>query len=324
VLLVEISMHLTVAICTWNRANLLDQTLTRMHLLRIPAGVDWELLIVNNNCTDATDEVIVRHRHALPIRRLLEARQGHCHARNCAIDAARGDLLLWTDDDVLVDTDWLAEHVRASQEWPEAVFFGGVVDPWFSRTPPRWIQRLLPGVGGKFAIRQLGDEVRLLYPNELPVGANLSFRTQVLKRFPFDTNIGYNKTNPTGGDDYKVVSQMREAGYKGVWVGTARVLHYIPPERLTARYFWRSSVGNSQSICRTSPPLPGARVWGAPRWAWRAYYTNQMLRYFFAPFSTKRWFEAFERAAFYRGVIDEERSRWANSELVGSPSSPGQ
>jgi hypothetical protein len=53
-------MHVTVAICTWNRAGLLAQTLEQMRQLVIPPGVTWELIVVNNNCTDDTDQVIAR------------------------------------------------------------------------------------------------------------------------------------------------------------------------------------------------------------------------------------------------------------------------
>lgn len=68
---------ISVAICTWNRAKLLDQTLTQMRRLVVPAGVTWELLVVNNNCTDETDAVIERHETNLPIRRLFESRRGN-------------------------------------------------------------------------------------------------------------------------------------------------------------------------------------------------------------------------------------------------------
>ena len=85
-------MHVTVAICTWNRARLLDQTLTGLHALRIPEGITWELLVVNNRSTDDTDAVISRHADTLRLRRLCEPKQGLSNARNCAVRAARGDL----------------------------------------------------------------------------------------------------------------------------------------------------------------------------------------------------------------------------------------
>src|SRR4051812_37235025 len=104
-------MLITVAVCTWNRAGLLDRTLSRMCQLRVPEGVEWELLVVNNNCTDETDAVLARYQGRLPLRRLSEPSQGHSHARNRAVRAARGELLIWTDDDVLVEPDWIAGYV---------------------------------------------------------------------------------------------------------------------------------------------------------------------------------------------------------------------
>lgn len=90
------AMRITVAVCTWNRARLRDQTLAAMRQLQVPAGVEWELLVVNNNCTDATDDVIERHSTHLPIRRLFEVKQGHSHARNRAVAEATGELIVWT------------------------------------------------------------------------------------------------------------------------------------------------------------------------------------------------------------------------------------
>ena len=120
-------MDVTVAICTWNRAKLLDATLAQMCKLRIPSGITWELLVVDNNCTDDTPAVVERYADRLPVRRLDEKNQGMSYARNCAQRAAAADLLLWTDDDVLVDEDWLAAYVRAAARWPNAGYFGGLI-----------------------------------------------------------------------------------------------------------------------------------------------------------------------------------------------------
>ena len=87
-------MLISVAICTWNHAKLLDQTLAEMHRLCIPDSIEWELIVVNNNCSDETDEVIARHSDKLPIRRLFEPKQGLSNSRNCALASATGKLLL--------------------------------------------------------------------------------------------------------------------------------------------------------------------------------------------------------------------------------------
>ena len=51
-------MCVSVAICTWNRSALLDRTLASLHQLAIPSAVEWELLVVNNDCSDDTDDVV--------------------------------------------------------------------------------------------------------------------------------------------------------------------------------------------------------------------------------------------------------------------------
>ena len=97
--------------------------------LTVPVGVKWELLVVNNRCTDDTDSVIARHQMRLPLRRLFEPEPGLSNARNCAVAAAQGDLMLWTDDDVLIDRDWLEAYVAAASKWPDAGYFGGRIEP---------------------------------------------------------------------------------------------------------------------------------------------------------------------------------------------------
>ena len=164
-------MFFSVAICTWNRSKLLDQTLAEMEKVRIPQGVDWELLIVNNNCTDDTDAVIAKHSGQLPIRRLFEPKPGHSNARNCALTATKGELLVWTDDDVLPLPSWLEEYVRAAQEMPEVGFFAGPIEPWYEITPPTWIQRHIQRLSGPYPVVDHGSERRSLLPGEGYYGA---------------------------------------------------------------------------------------------------------------------------------------------------------
>ena len=102
-------MRLTVAICAWNRSRLLEQTLSQIATLRIPQDTTWELLVVDNNSTDETSKVVEAFSKAsgLNVRRIFEARQGKCFALNRGIAEARGDVIAFTDDDVLPQPDWL-------------------------------------------------------------------------------------------------------------------------------------------------------------------------------------------------------------------------
>lgn len=126
-------VDISVAICTWNRARLLEQTLAQLCRLVVPSGLRWELAVIDNSCTDDTSAVIDRYKESLPIRSFVEPRLGLSHARNRAVAEARGEVLLWTDDDVLVSPDWLANYARAFREWPQAAYFGGPIQPWFAK-----------------------------------------------------------------------------------------------------------------------------------------------------------------------------------------------
>ncbi len=303
-------MHVTVAICTWNRARLLTQTLTRMRDLRLPDGTTWELLIVNNNCTDDTDAVIARHSDSLPLRRLHEPAQGLSNARNCAVAAAQGDLLLWTDDDVLVDPDWITEYVTAVNRFPQAGYFGGTVDPWFAYDPPRWVLTNLDRLDGPFALRRLGPEVRPLTRTEQVFGANMAFRTRLMKDFRFNASLGRIGKEMLSGEETELVTRLQAAGWSGVWVGSARVRHYIPAERLTSAYVWKFFHGIGRTNQRRFPSDPSCpKLFGVPRWVLRRYVANRLRSLLLAPSCGARWLDSYIQAAVSRGVLDECRTQ---------------
>jgi glycosyltransferase involved in cell wall biosynthesis len=117
----------TVAICSWNRAALLRETLKQMTHLERNDSIDWELLVVDNNSTDQTPDVLAEFAGQLPLR-LREPKPRKSNAANLVVKEARGEYILWTDDDVLVEPDWLRQYVTAFQRYPNAEVFGGRID----------------------------------------------------------------------------------------------------------------------------------------------------------------------------------------------------
>ena len=302
-------MLVSVAICTWNRSALLDQTLARMRELHIPDGHDWEVLVVNNNCTDDTDAVIAKYGDHLPVRRLLEMQQGHSNARNCAASNARGELILWTDDDVLVDRDWLAAYVRAVEEHPNAGYFGGPVEPWFESEPPRWVKRNLDSLQGPFALCALGPVTRPFVGLEAPFGANMAFRMEHLRGKEFDRRLGRVGAGMLSGDETTVFDRLRDEGRLGIWVGNARVRHYIPMARMTPDYIWKFFHGLGRTRQRIRPYNRGVPLFGTgPRWIWRRYLFACIKALLSAPVNRRSWLENYIDAAVHRGILDECRS----------------
>ncbi|OWK43713.1 glycosyltransferase [Fimbriiglobus ruber] len=302
------NVDVTVAICTWNRADLLDQTLAHFRGLSVPAGVTWELLVVDNNSTDHTPAVLVKYADQFPLRALHEAKQGHSHARNKAVAEARGRLLLWTDDDVLVDANWMAEYLRAADTFPDAPFFGGLVRPWFEKPPPAWVTRHLKRISYCWALVDLGPTVRPFAKDEYPVGANLGFRTDVLRQHPFDPMYGRVGTRLTSGDEARVIDQIRAAGSEGVWVGSAVVDHFLPAARMTTGYVyeinrWAGYYGYEPFVTDRSP-----RFAGAPRWVWKRHLAAAAKALVLSPSKNDAWLTALLEQAKWRGLIDRFRA----------------
>src|ERR1051325_2688261 len=95
------SLPLTVAIPTYNRADFLRQTLAGIALQVFPG--EFEVLVIDNNSTDHTRAVVAEFADAHPApRHVLETKQGLDHARNRAIAEARGEIIVFADDDILV------------------------------------------------------------------------------------------------------------------------------------------------------------------------------------------------------------------------------
>ena len=267
--------RVTVAICTWNRSALLRPTLEEMTRLEVPPGLAWELLVVNNNCTDDTDRVIADFETRLPVRRLFEPVPGLSNARNCAVVAARGRWIVWTDDDVLVDPSWLAAYARAFDRWPEAAIFGGPISPWFPAPPPDWLTASWPRIANAYACIDYGAEAFELTERRVPFGANIAFRTDRLRAMPFDPERGVKPGSRMGGEETGVVRALLAAGDTGWWVSDARVRHFIPEERQTLDYVreWFDAYGEYLGRYGTEPPA--AMIFGKPRWLVRqAIVTN--------------------------------------------------
>lgn len=300
-------MDVTVAVCTWNRAAILDQTLDSIRGIAVPAGLSWEVVVVNNNSPDDTEKVLDKYEPLLPLRRFFEKAQGSSHARNRAVAEARGDLLIWIDDDVLVDRNWLAEFHAAASQYPDATFFAGAIEPWFAATPPKDFERFLPKIGPAFAVRDLGPGCRPLANDEDPFSANMAIRTAVQKQYPFDTRLGRVAGGLVGDDESKLVADLRAAGHAGVWVGPSRVKHYMPPDRTTWDYVWRWASGIGQSTVRRIGVRPCATLFGRPRWVLKDHLTHRFRSFLLRQLGRPEWVDHFLRAGQLEGWMVESR-----------------
>jgi glycosyltransferase involved in cell wall biosynthesis len=274
-------ISVSVVVCTYNRAAALAEMLGS---LRAQRGVDtlaYEVLVVGDGCTDGTADVVSRFAPALPIRFINQPHAGKSSALNTACREALGDLIVFLDDDVVVDDEWLRGFWSASNRRPDvACFQGRVLNRWLCPIP-EWL-----AVKGEFQIR--GPIVNGDFgPDEIPmkpirvVGANAAIRREALRAAgEFRTDIG--PGHPTAGlnEDTDMALRLEDMGYTGLYVPAATVEHPVPPERATQAYFkrWARACGRSEarvySAYRTN-----VRLFGMPRYAIRRYVEQRVQQF---------------------------------------------
>ena len=198
----------SVIVCTYNRSGSLLDTLDSLANMVVSKSVDWEVLVVDNNSTDDTKKIteafIDRGNHHF--RYLLEPVQGLSFARNRGINTSGGRILAFTDDDVLVDKNWLMKIIETIELY-NADCVGGKVLPLWLAPRPRWLPDNLLNV---LAMLDLGEDViefgrdahRDLY------GANFAFKKEFfLKHGLFDVRFGRLKA-VGGGEDEEMLERL--------------------------------------------------------------------------------------------------------------------
>lgn len=233
-------MDAQVILCTLNRAAQLRVALGNLAHQEVPAGVAWQVLVVDNGSTDDTRAVIEEQVAAYPgrFRYLSEPRRGKSNALNTGIGASTAPILTFTDDDVEIDRGWLAAMLRAFEE-TGCAGVGGRILPKFPATPPDWLA-VTPRVRqilGPLAEFDLGDERRPL--TRAPYGGNVGYRRAALERHGgYRADLGPTDGNPMGrGEDVEIGDRLLHAGEVLMYAPDALVWNIIPPERMTRRYF---------------------------------------------------------------------------------------
>lgn len=309
-------MRITVAICTWNRCNLLRKTLERLAHCSHPPPGQWEVVVVNNNSTDDTAAVAESFEDKLPLRVLLETELGLSNARNTALSAARGEYVIWTDDDVLVDENWLPRYVAAFAEYPDAEFFGGTIEPWFEDQPPAWLRETVDLTEGAYAIRQQGSEVFRIGRGTLPFGANMVLRRNAVPENAFDPTLGRQGKGMLSGEESKLFLSMVDRGGEGWWIPDARVRHFIPRSRQTTKHLRSYFFGHGYGKELLNPSTGDGAVGAVPRWMWRQTL-QASVRYaaFRAVLRPRQWVAALRDASIAWGRIAAIRDRAREKEI---------
>ena len=275
----------TILICTYNRARLLRETLASLRHLVPPAGCTLETIVVDNNSSDDTKQVVAEAGERVvngTIRYLAESRQGKSFALNTGLAHATGDIVALTDDDVLAATDWLARIVENFRTRDITFVFGKVLPRWTTTPAPELLTLRAQDIWGPLAIVDYGDDpAEYLADNtgqRLPIGANLAFAREVLVAIGgWRTDLGKVNNTLISGEDHEIFMRLRRFGlYRGHYDPKVSVRHYVPASRLTRKYFrqWFYWSGKTHALMLDDlyPSLDLSRVprfFGVPRFLYR-------------------------------------------------------
>lgn len=248
---------LSVIFASHNGGEDLKGMLDGMTRLAPPPG-GWELIAVDNASSDGTGAVLRSYADRLPITVLDEPAKGKNRALNRALEIARGDFHIFTDDDVLVPEDWLVQWHAAAKANPGYDLFAGRTRAHFLRKPDEW---LLQGI-----------DVSVVYathnPNlpEGPCGADCMFGTNMAIRAAvledgvrFDATIGPDgSANYAMGSDTEMALRLEGQGRKCWFSSGAALEHVVPLEYLDPAWILRRGYrwGRGLARMRLAEPCP--------------------------------------------------------------------
>ena len=232
----------SIIVCTYNRAPSLRLTLEALGAQRTPPDLAWELVIVDNNSSDATRDVIQTFTEAAPIRvrSLFVEEQGVSHARNAGLARCHGAIVGFTDDDVEPPPDWVSQIVTVLDERRADIVGGRIVPLWGQPPPPR-LERS-PSLEGAVAIMLHPTPEEIVNAGGSPTvwGANMALRRSVFDVVGgFDTRRGLIGTKLYRGEEIDLVQRAIAAGFRAVYDPRLVVSHRIAAERVGLRYLSR-------------------------------------------------------------------------------------
>lgn len=270
----HLELDVTAIVCTCNRADTLPATLKDLAVSQLPDSISWEILVVDNNSIDGTREVVESVSRIFPgrFRYVFEPRPGKSNALNTGIANARGAVLAFVDDDVMIEPKWLQNLTAQlhSSQWAGAA---GRILPAQSFVLPAWLSwKDCGGVfrpdprGILYGHFDLGDHAIELNMHQVPYGANMAIRRQMFEKyggFRTDLGPGQGRDIPRSNEDRDISHRLIKAGERMRYEPAAIVYHPVREDRFNKNYhlsYW-FDFGKSSIVERGEQ----TDVYGIPR-----------------------------------------------------------
>jgi glucosyl-dolichyl phosphate glucuronosyltransferase len=265
---------LDVLIATRQRPEMLERALDSLCAAPIPASLDVTIVVIDNSDGAESKSVVDRAAAKYPKRLvyLCEPVGGKSAALNRGLRETRGQLVGFIDDDEEIDRHWFETIADAFRD-ERLDFIGGPCLPRWGAEPPGWLPNSWRGVIG---FVDDGDKV-MVFGHDAPgilMGGNAVIRRRILEE------VGYYSpalgprpdARLLSGEDEDLYVRLIRAGAYGLYLPHLRIIHYVPPQRLTKHYYRRWSFwhGVSRSVIDAARPSGVKRIGRVPRYLYGA------------------------------------------------------
>ena len=237
---------ISVVICTFNRAKFIGEALDSLAKQTLSPDL-FEIVIVNNNCTDDTEAIcndFINNQPDLNIQYVIETNQGLSYARNRGIAESKHPIVTYIDDDAYAKPDFLQYIFDFFMEHPKAVGLGGKVIPRYEVEEPKWMNSYLDGFVAKM---DKGEKQLRFQSNEYPVGCNMTYTKEILQKVG-----GFNNKLKWRADDKYIGIKVREHSEEVYYLPQLAVEHSIDA--------YRTSDENFKNFCLKFGREEGIRV----------------------------------------------------------------
>lgn len=260
-------MKFTIAICTYNRAKIIEKSLDAA-LNQSMASRFYEILVVDNNSTDNTKQIVKKYMlENSNLRLVSEPIQGLSHARNRAYKEARNKIIVYVDDDAVLGPDYLMCLENLFNEEKKVGAVGGPVSVGWLEPVPSWYE---PGLDIWYNYLNLSLVRRVIKYPKIFYGTNMAFFVSVLKQVNgFSPNLGRTKENLADSEEAEIILRIEKLGLKIFYDPELCVIHYITKDRLDKGYLRKKAQehGRSQCIAEKMHPGHGGLIQALSAWA---------------------------------------------------------
>ncbi len=271
-------VDVSIIICTYNRCESLKIALESLLKQEADDRLSWKVLVVDNNSNDQTKNVVegFMARFDGRLEYFFEPQRGIGHARNRGVREALGEIIAFTDDDCLVDKNWVSNLYSTFKEY-NADAIGGKILPIYPPVVPAWVKENIQLLCGAIVFHDYGEDIKIYKkPMVEPVGANMAFKSKVFKEcgyFRSDLGVGQG----TMGEDTEFLGRLLHQHKNIYYCGKALISHPVEDGRMTLKYIaqWNINLGKYRFMIDDQGKIDPRMVYcfGIPR-----YLIRQILK----------------------------------------------